>query len=315
MNNRTAPRYAYFQGEIVPIEDAKISVMTHAFNYGTGVFGGLRAYWNAEQEQLYIFRPREHFQRLLNSASLMRMSVPQNAADLTQVLTDLLRREDYRTNAYIRPIIYKADEGIGVRVHDISDDLTMFALPFGSYISQEGIHAHISAWRRIDDNAIPARGKVTGAYANSALIKSDAVLSGYDEALVLNEDGHVSEASSANLFIVRNGDVITPPINANVLEGITRRSLIRLIRDELGLKVIERNIDRTEVYLAEEAFLCGTAVQVAGITYVDHRPLGDGQIGTVTQHITRLFNQVVNGQVEKYTDWLTPVYVKQVARS
>ena len=314
MTNRTDPRYAYFQGEIVPIEDAKISVMTHAFNYGTGVFGGLRAYWNADKDQLYIFRPRDHFQRLLNSAALMRMSVPQDADELTEILTELLRREDYRTNAYIRPLIYKADERIGVRLHDIGDALTMFALPFGSYISQEGIHAHISAWRRIDDNAIPARGKVTGAYANSSLIKSDALLSGYDEALVLNEDGHISEASSANLFIVREGTVITPPVNANVLEGITRRSLVRLLREELGLQVIERNIDRTEVYLAQEAFLCGTAVQVAGITRVDHRPLGNGQLGAVTQKITRLFNDVVSGQVAAYADWLTPVYVEKAVR-
>lgn len=314
MTNRTDPRYAYFQGEIVPIEDAKISVMTHAFNYGTGVFGGLRAYWNADEEQLYIFRPRDHFQRLLNSAALMRMSVPKDTDELTDILIELLRREGYRTNAYIRPIIYKADERIGVRLHDISDALTMFALPFGSYISQEGVHAHISPWRRIDDNAIPARGKVTGAYANSSLIKSDAVLSGYDEALVLNEDGHISEASSANIFIVRDGVVITPPVNANVLEGITRRSLIRLLRDELGLQVVERNIDRTEVYLAQEAFLCGTAVQVAGITCVDHRPLGDGQLGDITQKISTLFNDVVSGQVARYADWLTPVYVEKAVR-
>ena len=315
MTHATQPSYAYFQGEIVPIAQAKISVMTHAFNYGTGVFGGLRAYWNAEQEQLYVFRPQAHFERLLNSAALMRMSVPYEAADLIRILTELLRKEGYRTNAYIRPLIYKSDERIGVRLHDIGDDLTMFALPFGSYINTDGVHAHVSAWRRIDDNAIPARGKITGAYANSSLIKSDAVLSGYDEALVLNEDGHVSEASSANLFIVRDGVVITPPVNANVLEGINRRSLIHLMQEELSLPVQERNIDRTELYLAEECFLCGTAVQIAGVTQVDHRPIGDGQLGSVTHRLSQLFEQVVNGRLEKYVDWLTPVYATEAIQS
>jgi len=308
------PQYAFFNGEIVPIQDAKISVMTHAFNYGTAVFGGMRAYWNADHEQLYLFRPIPHFKRLRQSAALMRIEVNETPEELRDILIDLLRHEDYQQNVYIRPLAYKSDEKIGVRLHDIGNGLTMFAVPMGDYLKRDGIHCHISAWRRVDDNAIPARGKVTGAYANSALIKSDAVLSGYDEALVLNEDGHISEASAANVFIVRDGVVITPPINANVLEGIVRRSLMTLLRDEMGLEVQERNIDRTEIYLADEIFLCGTGVQLAGVTRVDHRPIANGKIGDVTNEITDLFMDVMHGRLEKYHEWVAPVYQNEAVR-
>jgi branched-chain amino acid aminotransferase len=305
---KTHPRYAYFEGNIVPIEQAKISVMTHAFNYGTGVFGGLRGYWNAEVEQLYVFRPLDHMKRLLQSAQLLRMDIPHTPQSLTEVVQDLLRAEGYVQNCYIRPVVYKSEAAIGVRLHDLSADVTAFSLPMGAYLKMDGIHAHISAWRRVDDNMIPARGKVTGAYANSSLIKTDAVLSGYDEAIVLNEDGHLSEASAANLFMVRGGTVITPPITANVLEGIVRRSVMQLIQDEMGLPVEERDIDRTEIYLADEAFLCGTGVQIAGMTKIDHRPLGDGALGPVTKQITALFMDVVHGRHERYSDWVLPVY-------
>ena len=307
----THPQYAYFQGSIVPIEQAKVSVMTHAFNYGTGVFGGLRGYWNADAEQLYVFRPREHMTRLLQSAHLLRMEIPHTAESLATVLQELLQAEGYTQNCYIRPVVYKADEIIGVRLHDLAADVTMFSIPMGDYLRTDGIHAHISAWRRVDDNMIPARGKVTGAYANSSLIKTDAVLSGYDEALVLNDDGHLSEASAANIFMVRNGTVITPPRNANVLEGIVRRSVIQLMRDEMHLTVEERNIDRTEVYLADEVFLCGTGVQMAGVTKIDHRPVGDGAIGPITRELTDLFMDVVYGRSERYMDWVMPVFQRE----
>ncbi len=306
---QTQPKYAFFRGEIVPFEQATVSIMTHALNYGTGVFGGLRGYWNEEEEQLFIFRPHDHFKRLIQSAHIMRMKVKHTPEALTDILAELLRKEQYREICYIRPLVYKSQEVIGVRLHDIEDDITIFAIPFGRYISnEEGIHVCFSAWRRIDDNAIPARGKVTGAYANSALIKSDAILAGYDEALVLNENGHVSEASAANVFMVRKGVVYTPPVNANVLEGIVRRSIIELMRKELGLKVIEREIDRTEIYICDELFLCGTGVQIAAITQIEHRPIGDGAMGTVTKQVRDLFFDVVAGRVAAYRHWLHPVY-------
>lgn len=306
------PKYAFFGGKIVPIEDAKVSVMTHSFNYGTGVFAGMRAYWNADERQLFIFRARDHFERFRQSAGLMRIRVPYSEEQLTDILIELLRVEDFHENVYIRPVAYKSSEGIGVRLHDIDDSMTMFGFPYGSYVEhEEGLHVCFSAWRRVDDNAIPARGKVVGAYANSALIKSDAVLAGYDEAIVLNEDGHLSEASAANVFIVRKGVAITPPINANVLEGIVRRSLIELLRNELGVEVQERNIDRTECYLAEEMFLCGTGIQLAAATQIEHRPIGTGEVGPVTQRLRETFFNVVYGREPKYRDWLTPVYVPE----
>lgn len=303
------PRFAFFKGQIVPIEEAKISVLTHSLHYGTAVFAGMRAYWNEDEEQLYIFRPDDHFERLIQSAGLMRMELEYTPAQLLQILTELLRAEGYRENSYIRPLVYKSEERLGISLHDIAHDLTIMAFPVGSFvITDEGAHLCVSAWRRIDDNAIPARGKISGAYANSTLIKSDAMLSGFDDALILNQDGHVSEASGANVMIVRKGVVITPPIEANILEGITRRSLIQLLQDELGVQVVERNIDRTEVYIADEVFLCGTGAQIAPVTRVDHRPVGTGTIGPITQNLRRLFFQVVTGKVEKYRGWVSPVY-------
>lgn len=308
-------RFAFFKGKIVPIEEAKISVMTHALNYGTGVFGGLRGYWNEEQEQLYVFRIRDHMRRFLQSASLIRIQLKYTADELVDIVTELLRREGFRENCYIRPLAYKASELIGVRLHNLDDDVTIFSLPFGRYIqNEEGAHVCFSAWRRVEDNAIPARGKIVGAYANSALIKTDAALAGYDEAIVLNENGHISEMSAANFFLVRDGVAITPPVQSNVLEGIVRRSLIQLLRDEMGVEVVERDIDRTELYIADEAFMCGTGVQVAAITKVEHRPIGSGQLGPITNQLRDLFFDVVTGRVPKYRDWVTPVYQAEPVR-
>jgi branched-chain amino acid aminotransferase len=309
------PKFAYFQGKIVPLEDAKVSVMTHAFNYGTGVFGGMRGYWNEDEEQLFVFRPHDHFERFRQSASLMRIHVPQNPEELTQILNTLLRTEGFRENVYIRPLAYKATEMIGVKLHDLDDDVTIFSMPFGSYVpDEEGLHVGFSAWRRVDDNAIPARGKVSGAYANSALIKTDAMLAGYDDALVLNNDGHVSECSAANLFMVRKGVLYTPPVTSNVLEGIVRRSIIELAEKEFGLRVVEREIDRTEIYLADELFMCGTGVQIAAITRVEHRDIGTGLMGDITRSLRDVFFEVVTGRLAAYRHWLSPVYTPEKAR-
>lgn len=303
------PDYAFFEGRVVPIEDAKVSVMTHALNYGTGVFGGLRGYWNDEQEQLYVFRPMDHFVRVKQSAKMMRIDLDYTAEQMVAFLGDLLQAEGYRENCYIRPLAYKSSETIGVRLHNLESSFTIFTVPFGQYVpNEEGAHACFSSWNRVEDNIIPARGKVIGAYANSSMIKTDAILAGYDEALVLNNDGHVSETSSANFMMVRDGKVITSPIYSNILEGITRRTIIHLLQEELGVEVVERNIDRTEVYIADEAFMCGTGVQMAAITRVEHRPIGDGKMGPITSRIRDLYFDVVYGRVEKYQDWLMPVY-------
>jgi branched-chain amino acid aminotransferase len=302
-------KYAFFRGQIVPVEQAKVSVMTHALNYGTACFGGLRGYWNSDEEQLYVFRILDHYERFLNSARLLRMAFPYSNEDLVEITLDLLHREGWRQDVYIRPLAYKADERIGVRLHGLSDELTIFSLPFGRYIEkEEGAHVTFSSWRRVDDNAIPARGKISGSYVNSALIKTDAVLNGFDEALVLNPDGHLAEGSAENVFIIRKGVAITPPITDNILEGITRRTILHLLRSEMGVEVMERPIDRTEVYLADEAFFCGTGVQIAAIAQVDHRPIGEGRMGLITAELRDLYFDIVRGRVAKYRHWCTPVY-------
>jgi len=302
-------KHAFFQGQIIPIENAKVSIMTHAFNYGTGCFEGIRGYWNEQEEQLYVFRLKEHFERMHRSARILHIRIPHTPDELGEITVELLRGEGYRQDCYVRPLAYKADEIIGVRLHDLTDGFAMFTVPFGRYIEkEEGAHVCISSWRRVDDNAVPARAKITGAYINSAFSKTDAVLSGYDEALVLTDTGHISEGSAENFFMVRNGTLITPPVTSNILEGITRDTIMTLAREELGLRTSERSIDRSEVYICDEAFLTGTGVQVAAITQVEHRPIGTGSIGPVVSRLRELYFDVVRGKNPKYRHWCTPVY-------
>jgi branched-chain amino acid aminotransferase len=303
------PKYAFFRGAFVPIEDAKISVMTHAFNYGTGCFEGIRAYWNELEEQLYVFRMKEHYERMLRSCRILRIDLPHIADELGEITLELLRREGYRQDAYIRPLAYKADEIIGVRLHDLTDEFAVFAVPFGRYIEkEEGAHVCISSWQRVDDNASPARAKITGAYINSALAKTDAVLSGYDEALVLNSSGHISEGSAENFFMVRDGCLVTPSVTANILEGITRHTVMELAQNEIGMCTEERSIDRSEIYVCDEAFLCGTGVQIAAITEVEHRSIGTGKIGPIVSRLRSLYFDAVRGRNPRYRHWCTPVY-------
>ncbi len=310
----TLPKYAYFKGKIVPYSEAKVGVMTHALNYGTGAFGGVRGYWNADEGQLFVFRPLDHFKRLLNSARMLCAELDHTPESLRDVTLELLRKEGLREDCYIRPLIYKADEVIGVRLHDLTDEVTIFTIPFTRYVeNDEGAHVTVSSWRRIDDNTIPARGKITGAYVNSAFIKTDALRAGFDEALVLTDDGHLSEGSAENLFMVRDGVLITPPVTENILEGITRRTIMHLAREEMGLEVLERPIDRTEIYICDELFMTGTAAQVTAITKVDHRPVGDGVMGPVTAELRRLYDDLVRGKIGKYRHWNEPVYVKEAA--
>jgi branched-chain amino acid aminotransferase len=310
----TLPNFAYFQGKIVPYSEAKVGVMTHALNYGTGAFAGVRAYWNSEEEQLFIFRPIDHFKRFRDSAKLICSDIKLSPEELRDITLDLLRAENRHEDTYIRPLVYKSEEVIGVRMHDLETDVTIFSIPFTRYIERdEGAHVTFSSWRRTDDNTIPARGKITGSYANSAFIKTDALRAGFDEALVLTNEGHVSEGSAENVFMLRNGVLITPPVTENILEGITRRTIMELARKELNLEVVERIIDRTEVYVCDEFFMTGTAAQVTAITNVDHRPIGEGTMGEVTTQLRKLYDDCVRGKLPKYKHWNTPVYVKEPA--
>jgi len=308
------PNYAYFKGKIVPYGEAKVGVMTHALNYGTGCFGGIRGYWNADEQQLLVFRPHDHMRRFLRSSRLLLMDLGLTEEQLVNIVLDLLRTENLREDVYVRPLAYKGDEIIGVRLNDLTDDLTIFAVPFGRYVDkEEGAHVTISSWLRVDDNAIPARGKISGSYVNSAFIKTDALRAGFDEAIALNADGHVAEGSAENIFVLRDGVLLTPPVTDNVLEGITRRTIMTLVRDELGMEVVERSIDRSELYIADEIFFCGTGVQIAAITKIDHRPIGTGQMGPLASDLRELYFDVVRGKVAKYRHWNTPVYVTEAS--
>ena len=247
------PNFAHFGGKIVPYSDAKVGVLNHALNYGTAVFGGLRAYWNNDENQLFLFRPEDHYKRFLNSAKLLLMEFEHAPDSLIQATIELLKKEGFECNVYIRPLAYKSNELIGVKLHDLEAEISIVSIPFERYVSNDtNAHVTFSSWRRIDDNMIPARGKISGTYVNSAFIKTDALRSGFDEALVLNHDGHVSEGSAENIFMIRDDVLITPPLTENILEGITRRTVMELAKNEVGIEVHERRIDRTEVYLCDE---------------------------------------------------------------
>ncbi len=305
----TTELWAYFRGEYVPLRDANINVMTHGFNYGTAVFEGIRAYWNADEEQLFALELVPHYRRIQASARLLMMEIPQSPEELAEITLELLRRDGLREDVYVRPIVYKSSETIGVRLHNLDADITIFAVPFGQYIDTEGgIRAQVSSWRRVDDNAIPARGKITGAYINGALSKSEAQLNGFDEAIVLTADGHVSEGSAENLFMVKRRVLITPPVTDNILEGITRGRMIEIAGDELGIEVVERSIDRTELYGADEVFLCGTGAQISPVIEIDRRSIGSGRPGSITKDLSRIYFDAVRGRLPAYRSWLTPVF-------
>ncbi|HET7645208.1 MAG TPA: branched-chain amino acid transaminase [Candidatus Limnocylindria bacterium] len=305
----TTELWAFFRGEFVPLREANINVMTHGFNYGTGVFEGIRAYWNGDEEQLFALELIAHYERIRNSARLLMMDVKQSAQELADITVELLRRDGLREDVYIRPIVYKSSETIGVRLHNLDSEITIFGVPFGQYIDTEGgVRAQVSSWRRTDDNAVPARGKITGAYVNSALAKSEAQLNGYDEAIVLTADGHVSEGSAENIFLIKDRTLVTPAATDNILEGITRRRLIEIARTRLELPVVERSVDRTELYAADEIFLCGTGAQISPVIEVDRRAVGSGRPGTITRELSRIYFDAVRGKVPEYREWLTPVY-------
>ncbi len=302
--------WAYFEGEIVPIDDAKVSVMTHAFNYGTAVFEGIRGYWNKQDEQLYIFRLREHVDRMLRNCNILMIRPKLSMDEICDLVVGLTAKNGFREDTYIRPVAYKSAWKLGPHVHDVDDDLTIYTLRLGDYVDISGLRVCVSSWRRVRDNAIPARGKISGSYVNSALAATEARLAGFDEAIFLGEDGAVSEGSAENLFLVQDGRLVTPPVTADILVSITRNTLIELARDELGVETLERPVGRTELYVSDELFFCGTGAQVAPVTEVDNRPVGDGTPGEITLKLQKLYFDVVQARVEKYRHWCTPVYNK-----
>lgn len=297
----------YFEGEYVPLRDAKVSIMTHAFMYGTAVFEGIRAYWNEEQGKLFGLKIREHVERIRQSCRIMLMENVPSVDELTGLIVETVRRNGFREDVYIRPSFYKSTRAIGVRLHHLENQLYIITIPFGNYIDTEsGVRVMTSTWRRNADEALPARGKIVGGYVNMAFQKSEAELNGFDEAVVLTADGHVNEASAANLFMVRDGVALTPPVNDDILEGVTRKAMIELLTNE-KIPVEVRSIDRSELYVADEMFLCGTGVQVSPVVEIDHRPVGSGGIGPIGRLARDRYFDAVRGRLPEYRHWLTEI--------
>jgi branched-chain amino acid aminotransferase len=298
----------FLNGQYIPANQAKVGVMTHALSYGTGVFEGIRGYWSEGREDVLIFRAREHFERLLRSCRIMQLCVPYTVDELVDIAVELIRRNGYRENVYLRPYAYKSDEIIGVKLHDLTDHFTMYCVPLGDYVSTTGLRCGVSSWRRVDDNMIPARAKIAGAYVNSAFAKTEALQNGFDEAIMLTHEGHVCEGSAENLFLVVGSELVTPPPSENILVGITRDTVMKIAQREHSRITRERVIDRTELYIADEVFLVGTGAQICPVVEIDHRPIGSGNIGPVAGELQRVYGEVVRGARPEYEDWCLPVY-------
>jgi branched-chain amino acid aminotransferase len=304
--------YAYFRNEFVPLAEAKVSIVTHALNYGTGCFEGIRGNWNADDEQLYLFRMRDHYERLARSCAIMKMALPHSIDELCRLTCELVARNGFREDIYIRPLVFKKSEVIGVRLHDLEDEFALFCVPFGAYHEvDKGIRCCTVSWRRVPDLCIPTRAKVTGIYVNSALARTEAHEHGFDEAIMLTKDDMVCEGSGENIFAVIRGELVTPDPSQDILVGITRDSVIRLARDELGVRTVERPIARNELYIADEVFMTGTAAHVTPVLEIDHRPIADGEVGPLTQKLRDLYFAAITGRNPKYREWCTPVYPRK----
>jgi len=297
------PPYAFFHKQFMPLSEAKIGILTHALHYGTACFDGIRGNWDGEQERFCLFRVEDHYKRLLDGCRLLKIKLPYSLDELCQLTIELVKRSGYREDVYIRPLAYKSSETIGVRLHDLEDDFLIIVTTLPAYLSNRGARCRTSSWRRVDDTMIPARGKVCGIYVNSALAKTEAWEDGFDEAILLTHDGHAAEGSGENIFIVSNGKLVTPSPSDNILLGITRDTVIKLAKNELGIDTVERQVDRSELYLAEECFLTGTAAHIAPVVEIDHRAIGTGGIGPITMKLQKLFAEVILGRNPKYSEW------------
>ena len=305
--------WCYHGGELQKLGDVRLSPATHALNYGTGVFEGIRAYWNEGRGTLQVLKMREHFERFERSCRMLRIELPLTIDELCETTLEVLRRNAPREDTYIRPLAYKAAEAVGVNLRGESL-LTIFTVPMADYVELTGLKVCVSSWRRTPDTSIPARGKLTGSYINTALAVDEAQRAGYDDAIFLTQDGHVSEASAANIFLLRKGRLVTPPVTADILEGIARDCVMELAEKELGMTVLERDVDRTELYAADEVFLSGTGFQIAPIVEVDGRPVGTGGIGPVAERLQELYFKAARESLDGYEDWTVAVEVAEGAR-
>ena len=305
--------HAFFKGAVVPMDEAKVSVMTHALHYGTAVFEGIRGNWNEEQGKMFIFRMREHYERLIRGCKILLLDIPYTASQLCDITVDLVERNGHQSDIYVRPLAYKSAEVVAnLKLQELSSDFTLITVPFGNYLGTDTLRCCTSSWRRVDDNMIPTQIKSAGIYVNSLLAKTEATLAGFDEAIILNQDGHVSEGSGENVFMVSGGKLHTPRIEDNVLPGITRETVMQLAQTELGIEVVERSIDRSELYLADEVFLSGTAAHLTPVVELDRRPIDKGEMGPVTAALQKLYFDIVVGRNPKYLHWCTAVVPRMV---
>jgi branched-chain amino acid aminotransferase len=304
------PSYAFFNKQFMPLAEAKLSIMTHALHYGTSIFEGIRGNWNDEHQQIYLFRLNEHYKRMKNGCQVMRIDLPYTIDELCQITVELVVKGGFQEDIYIRPLAYKSAQALGVRLHDLEADFLVFAIPWGRYIDVDKARCSISSWHRPAANVIPPRVKTSGLYVNNALAKTEAINNGFDEAIMLTADSHISEGSGENIFLVIDGKLITPAVYNNILVGITRNTVINLAQSELGIETIERPIDRSELYNADECFLTGTAAHITPVAEVDHYKIGNGEIGKITARLQKIYAEVIRGNNPKYLHWCTPAYKK-----
>ncbi|MDI6619167.1 MAG: branched-chain amino acid transaminase [Clostridiales bacterium] len=300
--------YVVYNGKIVKESEVSISIRCKAFNYGLGCFEGIRAYWDEDAKQLYGFRLKDHYTRFLQSCKTINTCIPFTVDELCNMTVELLKKNGFKTTTYIRPIAYKGAESIGPRISDNDNRLVIYCTPMGSYSGKGELRTMITSWRRVEDNMLPPRAKATAAYLNSGLASLEATQNGYDEAIFLTGSGHVCEGPGENIFIFKKGKLITPPPEDNILEGITRETVMQIAKEELGFDVVERSITRTELYAADEVFFSGTAMEVTPIVEVDNRKVGNGHPGEVCKKIKNMFFDIATGKVKRYSSYCTPVY-------
>lgn len=303
------PRYAFFEEKIIPIEQAKVDIRTNTLQYGTGVFEGIRSYWNQKTKKSYVFRMEDHYRRFIVNSGIMMIKIKYSLKELCDITIQLLKKENYKEDCYIRPFAYNSGLNIGPKLIGNEQSLFIYSIPLGDYLdTSKAINVCISSWERIPDNAIPPRVKISGSYVNAALQKTEALLNGYDEAIVLSNNGnHISEGSAMNVFMVKEGTLITPPVTDDILEGITRDTIIKLATESENIRVVERSIDRTELYTADELFFCGTGAQISPIGSVDKRAIGNGKMGPLTKKLQDLYFRIVKNEISKYSHWCSEV--------
>lgn len=303
-----ADMVTYFNGKFVDDADATVNVRSRALNYGLGCFGGIRGYLADDGHQVNVFRLDQHVRRLELSARILYLKLPGSHADVCEIITETIRRNEVHFDVYARPLLISNSEKLAPVLREEDSCFIVYTMPLKRYIDKDMIDVAVSSWRRVRDNAIPARTKPTGVYLNSALARREAFDNGFDEAIFLTEDGKVSEGSAEHIFIARRGVLYSPPSTEDNLDGITRRSIITMATEDLGYKFVERSIGRSELYVADEMFLCGTGAQITPVRSVDRRVLGGGQIGPMTRALKTHFDNVVHGRVAHRTEWLTPIW-------